>query len=404
MLAIILAGESIFLLPYVVPRIFSSLMLDVFDMDKFEFGVLRSSYGLVAIGAYLFGGPIADRFKPNRLMAVALMSTALAGLYLSTIPPAATFVWVYAYWGLSTIMLFWAVLMRSTRLLGGGRQGFAFGLLDGGRGLISVLISTGAVWLLASQLPEDMSQTSVLEKSQAFSKVVLFVTAFVFGVGVLVWYALRDVHTAEQEDEFDFKQILSVLRLPQVWMQALMILTAYTCYRVTDNFTILAEDVLGYNDVEASWLGTFALWARPISAVGAGIIADRISTSKTMYFAFALLALAGALVGFGPVEMYTSAIVLSGVASTSIAVFALRGLYFAIMQEAKIPLAVTGTAVGVASLIGYLPDVFMLPYMGWLNDTYPGLEGHRYIFITMFILALVGFAVTAGFRRMMNKG
>ena len=41
-----------------------------------------------------------------------------------------------------------------------------------------------------------------------------------------------------------------------------------------------------------------------------------------------------------------------------------RGLYLAIMGEAKIPLAVIGTVVGLPSVVGYLPDVFMALLMG----------------------------------------
>ena len=399
MAVIIMAGEAIFLLPFVMPRIFSSLMLDVFSMSKFEFGILRSSYGVVAIFAYFLGGPLADRFRPNRLMAVALCSTALAGFYLATIPDSNNFAWIYAYWGASTIMLFWAVMMRCTRVIGGEQQGFAFGLLDGGRGLTSVLISSVSVWILADQLPEDMALAEVDDKAKAFSNVVLFVTCFVLAVSMLVWIALRNIRTEVEEDGLDPGRVLSVLRIPAVWMQAVMILLAYSCYRVTDNFTILAEDVLGYDDVSSSWLGAMALWGRPIAAISAGLIADRISTSKTMYYAFALLVLAGALIGFGPVEVYAETVVFIGVAATSIAVFALRGLYFAIMGEARIPIAVTGTAVGIASLVGYLPDVYMLPYMGWLNDTFPGVQGHRYIFMSMMLFGLLGLGVTFLFRR-----
>ena len=56
----------------------------------------------------------------------------------------------------------------------------------------------------------------------------------------------------------------------------------------------------------------------------------------------------------------------------SLGIFALRGLYYAIMEEGQVPLAYTGSAVGLVSVIGYTPDIFMGPLMGYLLDSAPG--------------------------------
>ena len=39
--------------------------------------------------------------------------------------------------------------------------------------------------------------------------------------------------------------------------------------------------------------------------------------------------------------------------------YALRGIYFALLEEAAIPSALTGTATGLISLVAYTPDVFV---------------------------------------------
>ena len=83
---LILAGEVIFLLPFIIPRVFRPTYLSVFDLTNLELGLAYSIYGTVAILAYLFGGPIADRFAARNLMAMAMVGTGLGGLYLLTIP------------------------------------------------------------------------------------------------------------------------------------------------------------------------------------------------------------------------------------------------------------------------------------------------------------------------------
>jgi len=75
------------------------------------------------------------------------------------------------------------------------------------------------------------------------------------------------------------------------------------------------------------------------------------------------------------------------VISACAAVFGLRGIYFAIFDDAGVPAALTGTAAGLVSVVGYTPDIFMGPLQGYLTDTYPGALGHQY-----FFGALAGFA------------
>ena len=49
-----------------------------------------------------------------------------------------------------------------------------------------------------------------------------------------------------------------------------------------------------------------------------------------------------------------------------------------------------GTAVGVASFIGYLPEGFTYPLIGYWLDTHPGLPGYQITFSYMLAISLVG--------------
>jgi predicted MFS family arabinose efflux permease len=137
LMALVVAGEAIFSLPFILPRIFRPTILDVFAINNTQLGSAMSVYGVVAMVSYVLGGPLADRFSTRRMMALALVATAFGGMYLWTIPSFSGLIGVYALWGMTTILLFWAGLMRATREWGGqATQGRAFGLLDGGRGLV----------------------------------------------------------------------------------------------------------------------------------------------------------------------------------------------------------------------------------------------------------------------------
>lgn len=377
MFVLILAGESIFILPFVLARVFRPTLLAVFEINNFQLGTFFSVYGIVATVSYLFGGPLADRFKASHLISFALTVTALGGFYLSTIPAPNEMKMLYAFWGISTILLFWAALMKATREWGGNNsQGLAFGLLDGGRGLVSAIISSVGVLILANFLPTDMLEVTPEQRTVAFQNVILFVSCFVLCVSVLVRFALPSHSTGPtSRNVISISGLKEVASRPLIWLQALIIVCGYSGYKVTDDFSLLASDVLGYNEVDAAKVGTISLWLRPVTAISAGFLADKVSTSKMILASFVFMFIGGILIGTGIAGPSIQWMVFLAIVSTCLAVFSLRGLYFALMGEAKIPWKVTGSAVGMASILGYTPDIFMRPLMGYLLDSSPGVAG-----------------------------
>src|SRR5690606_10043555 len=88
---------------------------------------------------------------------------------------------------------------------------------------------------------------------------------------------------------------------------------------------------------------------------------------------------------------------------TCTAMFALRGVYFAVFDEANVPWRATGTAVGVVSVIGYTPDIFVAWVAGVLLDGAPGLLGHQRFFYFLAGFALLGALATLIFKRLAAK-
>jgi len=91
--------------------------------------------------------------------------------------------------------------------------------------------------------------------------------------------------------------------------------------------------------------------------------------------------------------------VLMNTLVTGITIFGLRGLYFGLLEEGQVPLALTGTAVGWVSVIGYLPDIYIGAVAGYLIDHSPGLAGFQHLFILLLGFTLVGAVAAALFQR-----
>ena len=402
MLALILAGEAIFLLPFVLVHVFRPTVLAVFDLTNLELGLIFSSYGVVAMLAYFFGGPLADRFPARKLMSVALIATALGGFYITIIPSLSELKILYGFWGATTILIFWAAMIKATREWGGKKlQGSAFGLLEGGRGLSAAIIGSIAVAIFAALLPVDVASASITQQKEAYKYVLISVSIFIICVAFFVWIVLpkNEITQSNETSKFSTKGIVKVVKMPVVWLQAIIIVCGYVAYKATDDFSLMAKDVLKYDDVQSAGVGAMALWMRPIVAILAGIIADKLSASKMIIISFLLMLIGGLTIGSGILNISIPWFFMTIIITTSIGIFALRGLYFAIMEEGKIPLIFTGTAVGLVSVIGYTPDIFMGPLMGYLLDRSPGIIGHQHVFLVIAAFSLIGLLSAILFRK-----
>jgi hypothetical protein len=80
--------------------------------------------------------------------------------------------------------------------------------------------------------------------------------------------------------------------------------------------------------------------------------------------------------------------------------YAIRGLYFSILNDGDIPIALSGTAIGLVSIIGYSPDIFATPLYGYLLDTYPGIKGFQFIYMILGVSSIIGLITTLKFKKL----
>ncbi len=391
---LILAGESVFILPFVLSRVFRPTVLDAFGLDNVQLGLCFSVYGIIAFLSYLFGGPIADKFPPRKLIAVALWMTALGGLVYASFPSYNTLRWLYGYWGFTTIFLFWAPMIKATRVWGGtDSQGKAFGFLDGGRGMVGASFGAMGVFIFSFFIASEITEISVLESGAAFKQVILVSSAIVMLVGILVWFFMRLDTTSEKEiiiEKITFSQIKEVARLPAVQLLMIIILCAYVGYKITDIFSLYAQDVMLYDQVQSAQVGTFLLFVRPIIGVIIGIVGDRTQITFWLLISFIVSFFGALLFAMGIISDSETFLFFLSILVIATGVYAARSLYFAVMEKGKIPLVLTGTAVGLISLIGYTPDIFAGPAMGYLLDNSPGATGHQHVFWMLALFSFIG--------------
>ena len=298
-------------------------------------------------------------------------------------------------------------MIKGTRIWGGSQnQGQAFGFLDGGRGLTAALMGSIGVFIFSLFLPEDVISSSIKERQDAFQSVILFSSIMVALIGVLVYFFMKtktEKGVFQSNNTHSLNNILAVLKLETVWLLMIIILCAYFGYKVTDIYSLYASDVMGYDEVNSANIGSLQLYLRPIACFAIGYLADKtngiswIIKGFFVMFTGSVLFASGILVADQYILFFTSLIILA------LGTYAIRALYFAILKEGDISLALTGTAVGVISLSGYTPDIFAGPLMGYFLDKFPGVEGHQYVYAFLGLFSFIGLIASSRFARITKK-
>ena len=144
-------------------------------------------------------------------------------------------------------------------------------------------------------------------------------------------------------------------------------------------------------------------YVTPVSNVGGGYLADKFGTSRLLLISFLVMAIG------------TAAILLLPLNDSSTIVFVIVFLiiYFfynvnypltwAMMDEGAIPERVSGTAAGIISTIGYLPEVFVSLLAGALIDGHPGVAGYRMFFGFLIAMLLLGAVFVVVWQRFLRK-
>lgn len=394
MLALIVAGEIVFGLPFHTARFFRPTLLEVFGFTNTQLGDLFAVYGITAMLAYFPGGALADRYSARFLLTASLLATAAGGLFMVTIPAAFPMAILYGYWGITSVFLFWGALIRATREWGGrASQGLAFGILEGGRGVVAALVSTLALLIFAAIMPDNVGQASDEVRRAGMQSIILVYSCAALAAAALTWLTVPVPDPASYTRSNPLHGMGVVLRRPVIWAQAAVIICAYCGYKGLDNYSLYAVQVLGMDEVRGAALATYGAWVRPFAAVIVGLVADRFSAARSIAVLFGILIVAYLLLGTSVPDASTVNIVYANLFVTFFAVFALRGVYFALLEENRTPAFLTGAAVGLVSLVGYTPEVFFAPITGRILDANHGIVGFQHYFLFLAAIAALGVVV-----------
>lgn len=201
------------------------------------------------------------------------------------------------------------------------KQGKAFGILESGRGVVEVASSTALLAVFAKMGSGRL----------ALSWVIILFSVLNLLIGLLTWFSLEDSTkgtSRKREEKIGIRNIIMVLKMPVVWLISLVILAAYSAYWGSYYFTPFATDVFMMSVVFGGALGVGKMWLKPLSALGAGFLGDRIGASKTVALCFVILIISFGVFIFTPGRASLVLILVINTAIAALAIFALQGNIF----------------------------------------------------------------------------
>jgi sugar phosphate permease len=395
MTALIIAGEMIFALPFHTQRFFRATVLQAFEISNTQLGDMFAAYGIAAMFSYFFGGPFADRYSARSLMAASLVLTAVGGLYMATFPGAWSMSVLYGVWGITTTFLFWAALIKATRDWGGsGSQGMAFGVLDGGRGLAAAMFAGVAIAILAIYLPANAEFVTNADRRAGLRNIILYYSSITLLCAAIVWYLVPHDSDTVGAQRNPFAGVPELIRKPLIWAQAGIIICAYCGYKGLDNYSLYAVQVLGMNEIDAAKLATYGAYLRPIACVIAGFVADRFDSARSIFVMFVALVVSYGVLAASTLNDTSISVIYANLFVTFFAVYALRGIYYALLEETRTPRHLTGASVAIIAFVGYTPEAFFGPITGRILDASPGVPGHLDFFRFLAAVSVAGILVT----------
>ncbi|MEY8261568.1 MFS transporter [Oscillospiraceae bacterium 50-60] len=376
-------GAIIYGLPYFRYDYYDAY-LEVYHLTDLQMGVFGSILGVFGMISYLFGGIVADRFSTRTILTVSLIGTGLGG-FVHLLPLSyGALVCLYAFWGISSLFAFWPCCIKAVRILSGhGDQGKAFGFFEGGRGIGAALMASGAV--IAFKIGAGQIGDQVLGMRAA----IVFYSVLTILMGVLAWFTVKD-EKMEKSDRVTFKGIGELLKMPAVWIISIVTLCNYVFTLSLYYFTPYMTEILGATVTFAAAVAASKRWFSLLGNVGGGIVTDKVGTGRMLFISFLAIAVG------------TAAMLLLPQAGSSIWPFTILfiiiyifynvnyAMTWAMMDEGAIPERLSGSAAGLISTIGYLPEIFVSLVAGATLEKYSGVTGYQRYFTFVIVMMVIG--------------
>lgn len=382
-IAIISCGAQVVYLTYLARYSFYDQVIDGLQITNTQLGVLYGLYGTTATIAYFPGGILADKVRVKYLATLGFGMSALLTFWYSTAPSYEELKIIFLLFGLCTTFIFWGIRYKAIRLVStednySTNIGISYGVV----GVIGLVVSFVSVAVFEA----------FADPTQGFKVVIMFYAIInaVFAVlSFLFIPKFADEFEQTEKKTFNLNEVIQALKHPGVWLTTLCMFFVYTVY-TSLAYTVSFLTAIGATAAIASIIGTIRTYGTSLfSSPIIGGIAEKKRPSVTIIVCAGITAVCLAVLAFTP---KTAGMIIPCVALIIVLSFFLSGAYgvtSSMFTETKVPAAIFGSASGILSVIGFVPDMFVSPIAGKWLDTYDAAGAYTRIFAVLAVSAVL---------------
>lgn len=376
--------------PIYINYILYDPMIAAMNITNMQFSAIVSVRVIINMIAMIPGGWICDKFSTRTILAGAtILYLPLTIINAFTVSNYTMQMITFTVMGLVTTLGFWPATLKAIRIIGGKEhQSTSYGIFECIQGFFATIGNSIATLVFGW----FVNQVAGYQAAMISMGVVSAVS------GVIVWFLYKEPKHTEEEKEkendqkFNIKLTFELLKYPEVWLCSVLIFAVMGFYNNQTYTTPYFTGVLGIAISSSAFIAIFRDYGAKIGGgpIG-GFIAQKMG-SPTLINTICLI-ICGTLFFLVPRatsgETMAVAIILIAALFGCVA----KSTMWATMDEAEIPLYLTGTAVGIISLLGNSVPNLVFPLInGYLLDIYAdNLQiGYNYYFTIIFVVCLVG--------------
>ena len=382
LIVLISMGSSVVYTPMYMKNIFYDPLQQAIGCTNTDLGLMVSMYGIAAVICYLPSGIVADKFRMRTLAWVGFVGTGLLTYLYATLPSLFMCYIIFLGMGITSILIWWGTRWKTIRLLCDGDEysqkiGISYSIY-GVAGLVVGLINSA----IFAAIPDNILGTRV---------VLIFLGTLMVVMGILTYILMPDFkgEISENSKLFDLKDAVEAFKWPGVVWAALTLFFVYSVYQGATYTTPYMTQAFGADQNLAnviSLIRTYGigLLAGPV----VGWVASKIKPSGGIIMCFALAIVI--LIAFILIPDTTSVAIVAGmVVVFGFFTYGAFSIGSSPLSEIKMPMRIFGTATGLLSVIGFMPDMFIHTWYGSMIDA-KGLDAYPQIFGIEAALAAVG--------------
>ncbi|MEG0376242.1 MAG: MFS transporter [Raoultibacter sp.] len=397
LIALVSMGSSIIYTPIYLKNVFYEPLMQGLGCTNADLGALLSCYAITAVITYLPAGILADKIRMRTLSWIGFGGTAVLTFIYAMLPSLGMLYVLFVGFGITSILIWWGTRFKIVRLCCAedeyaGKIGASYSIY-GAAGLIIGFINTAIV-------------SAIAVPALGIQVLLVFLGVLIAILAVLSFIFIPDFKGEIDKNAkmFSLAEVVRAIKHPGVLWACLAYFFVYAVYQGVTYTTPFMTSAFAAPVVVVSIVGLIrtygiGLIAGPI----AGFVADKMkspSKSILIFFAAAVIVLAAFLV-----LPRDAAMVFAVAALVVVLGFVTYGAFSigsSPLTEAKVPMSIFGTASGILSVVGFMPDVFIHTWFGGMIDA-QGDAAFSPIFMILIVFAVAGCLCLVMTRRAMKK-